>query len=668
MKPGRIGGPAAAAVLGWCLGSLGSAPAARGDAPAWMHSLVNAAVPAHDEKTDAALLYSEEIVTVQSADKVKRTVRKAYKILRPSGREHGTLLVSFNQHKKVTGMHGWCIPAQGKDYEVKEKDAIEVSLPKIAGSELISDVKDKMFEIPAADPGNIVGFEYETEETPLVLQSSWSFQEADPVKDAKFTLQLPPSWEYTMVWRNHQEVKPTQAGNNQWQWTLSDIKGIRAEDEMPPWPGVAGEMIVTYYPPGGASDRSFKDWKQMGTWYTALVQGRRDDTPEIKQKAVALTAGAAGQVDKMAALAKFVQQDVRYVAIELGIGGFQPHAAAETFQHRYGDCKDKATLMSTMLKEIGIDSYYVIINSERGSVDASTPAQIYAFDHVIIAVKLPDGVKDPSLLAVVPHPKLGRLLFFDPTDELVPFGQLSGALQENYGLLVTPEGGELYALPKLPTATNGVIRTGAVALDNQGNLSGSFTERRTGDAAAEERARIKYLPTDKDRVKVIEGALAQSLANFSITKAAMTSLQDTSVPFDLTYSLVAPRYAKTAGDLLLVRPRLIGIKGSGLLETREPRQLPVVFDGPRKDNDQFEITLPVGYEVDDLPPPLDLDYSFASYHSKTEAAGKTLKYTRTFEIKELSVPLSKMDELRKFYRAIAGDERNTAVLKPAGSQ
>ena len=178
---------------------------------------------------------------------------------------------------------------------------------------------------------------------------------------------------------------------------------------------------------------------------------------------------------------------------------------------------------------------------------------------------------------------------------------------------------------------------------------------------------MKFVAADKDRVKVIEGILSQSLANFAVTKASMTSLQDAHKPFQLNYSILAQRYAKPAGDLLLVRPRLIGAKGSGFLETKEPRELPVIFEGPRKDNDTFEITMPAGYEVDDLPPPVDMDYSFASYHSKTEASGNKLKYTRTFEIKELSVPMSKMDDLRKFYRVIAGDERNTAVLKPSAA-
>lgn len=77
----------------------------------------------------------------------------------------------------------------------------------------------------------------------------------------------------------------------------------------------------------------------------------------------------------------------------------------------------------------------------------------------------------------------------------------------------------------------------------------------------------------------------------------------------------------------------------------------------------FEITLPPGYEVDDLPPPV-ADFEFASYHSKTEVKGNVIGYTRTFEVKELRVPVSKSEELKKFYRTIASDERNTAVLKP----
>src|SRR5580692_8831144 len=99
---------------------LVSSARAASDAPGWMHALVNAPLPAYDPQTDAVLLYSEKTVTVVSADKIRTTVRQAYKILRKAGHDYGLVVVSFNAHEKITGIRGWCIPTQGKDYEVKD--------------------------------------------------------------------------------------------------------------------------------------------------------------------------------------------------------------------------------------------------------------------------------------------------------------------------------------------------------------------------------------------------------------------------------------------------------------------------------------------------------------------------------------------------------------------
>lgn len=89
------------------------------------------------------------------------------------------------------------------------------------------------------------------------------------------------------------------------------------------------------------------------------------------------------------------------------------------------------------------------------------------------------------------------------------------------------------------------------------------------------------------------------------------------------------------------------------------------FEGPSKNTDSYEIKLPDGFVVDELPAPANTDYSFASYHSKYEVKNGAILYSRTYEIKELSVPVNKLDDLKKFYRIIASDKRNSAVLKPA---
>jgi len=637
--------------------------AASGDAPSWMHALVGSPIPAYDEKTDAVLLYSDTNVTVLSTDKIRTHVREAYKILRPEGRERGTVGVYFNANRKITNLHGWCIPAQGKDYEVKDKDAVDVAAPA-EGGYLIEDTKYRILRIPAPDPGNIIGYEYDVEEQPFWLQDIWEFQERDPVRESHYSLQIPPGWVFKASWLAHEEVKPDEASGNVLQWVVRDVKGIKHEPDMPPWRGLAGQMVISFFPSGGTSQRNeFASWQDIGVWLGQLYSRQMDSSEAIKQEVKSLTSGKAALQQKMQAIAEFVQRDIRYVAIELGIGGWQPHAAPEVFSHKYGDCKDKATLMRTMLREIGVDSYQVAINTERGSVTHDTPAHS-AFNHVILAIRMPDDVNDPSLIALLQHPKLGRILFFDPTDDTTPFGQIRGHLQANYGLLVSSDGGELVELPQQPSKMNSIERTGTLALDASGNLKGDVKELRLGDRASSERKRLRTVTKTTDRIKPIEDLLGASLPDFQITKASLVNLEQTSLPFGFNYSFQSLNYAKIAGDLLLVRPRVLGSKSSGILETKEPRKFPVEFEGPFRDTDTFDITLPTGYEVDELPPPIDADYSFASYHSKTDAHEHTLHYTRTMEIKELSVPVSKMDELKKFYRMIASDERNTAVLKP----
>jgi hypothetical protein len=426
-------------------------------------------------------------------------------------------------------------------------------------------------------------------------------------------------------------------------------------------------MIVSFFPAGGSGGKGFEGWADMGRWETSLLRGRRDPSPEMKQKVAELTAMAPTTLAKMQAIAAFMQKDIRYVFIKLGIGGWQPHAARDVYAHRYGDCKDKATLMSAMLKEIGVDSSLIIINTTRGAVTATSPPYVFWFDHVILGIQLPDNVRDPSLMEIYNHPKLGRILIFDPTSEVTPFGQLEGELQDNYGLLVTEDGGELIHVPQLATSSSGQRRIAKLKLSPDGAVSGDVTEILRGDLADEQRYELRFATKDADRIKHLESLLSQSLGMFQITSAKVGNLDVHDLPLEYIYSFEAINYAKGAGNLLLVRPRVVGNWSSDILEKKEPRRYPVEFGGPMKNVDTVEIKLPPGYEVDELPLAADAEYSFGSYHSKCEVKDGALVYTRTLELKELSVPVEKLDQLKKFYRIIASDERSTAVLKPKGS-
>jgi hypothetical protein len=639
---------------------------ANSDAPAWMHTAAARALPTYDDKTNAVILYAEDLITVQPNGKIRKTERRAIKILRPEGREHASRRFFYDVETKINSIHGWTIPAQGKDYEVKDKDMTDSGYTGAEEGALATDSHSKNMELPAAIPGNVIGWEIEQDWRPYILQDRWTFQEEIPIREAHYTLQLPPSWEYKSVFVNHLDIVPSTS-NGLYSWTVSDVAPVRQEWQMPPWQGVASLMVLSILPPG-ATNRGFASWSQMGAWYTQLTQGRRDVTPDIHSKVATLTASLNGPLPKMQALAKFLQGDVRYVAIELGIGGFQPHPASFVYAHHYGDCKDKATLLSAMLADIGIESYYVIIHASRGAVDAATPPYVGNFNHAILAIKVPEGIADSVVPASFVHPTLGRLLFFDPTDTLTPFGFIRGQLQANYAMLVTPDGGELVRLPQLAPTKSGIRRTAKLSLDSYGNLTGDFVEWRTGDSASHQRYQLRSVTKSEDRIKPIESLVSHSLGSFAITKASVSNIDDNSQPFGYNYSVVARSYAKPAGNLLLVRPRVVGEYASGILEEKEARKYPIEMDTSAQYTDSFEIALPSGYEVDDLPAPVDIDNSFVSYHSKTELKGNVLHYSRIYEVKQVTIPVDQMETLRKFYRIVAGDERSTAVLKPSSAQ
>jgi hypothetical protein len=136
-------------------------------------------------------------------------------------------------------------------------------------------------------------------------------------------------------------------------------------------------------------------------------------------------------------------------------------------------------------------------------------------------------------------------------------------------------------------------------------------------------------------------------------------------PLTVTYSFSARNYAKNVGDLLLVRPRVLGAKGADTFEDQHKRErrYPVEFENLTLHTDHVEITLPRGYTADEIPEPLALDPGPVSYLSKVEIKDNVLRYDREYKIKDVSVGADRLQDLKKFYRQLAGEEQNAVVLK-----
>jgi Domain of Unknown Function with PDB structure (DUF3857)/Transglutaminase-like superfamily len=637
----------------------GATPCLGGDnAPDWLHAAAQDKLPEYPKGTVAVVLLDEQQVSVKDNGDIEVRRRYACKILRPEGRkEYGYAIVRFDNETKISFFRAWTILPDGTQLEVKEKEAGEESLTSYA---VFSDVRAKYLKFPEANPGSVVGYEVIQKQRPQVFDDVWTFQDLVPVRKSRYTLQLPAGWEFTAHWANHPEQPPQSLGPNQYVWEVSDSAPIELEPEMPAWTIVEGHMVLKFFPRDPAMrSKTTGSWNDIGQWYYGLIEPRRLATPEIKQKVAELTSGISDPLEKIRALASFAQRQIRYAAIEVGIGGHQPHAAGDVLAHRYGDCKDKATLLNTMLQEIGIESYNVMISPERGLIRPGFP--LLMFGHSIVAIRLPDDVHSPSLYAVVNDPKLGRLLFFDPTDEYTPLGYVPSREQSNYALVVTPQGGELIAVPLLAPDTNRVLRTATLSLSPNGNLAGDVAELRWGGPAVERRGQFLTV-APADRQKIIERFLGNSLTNFSLTSASVGNLEKYDETFTVNYKFAVDGYAKAAGDLLILRPRVVGADGSNLLNGKL-RKYPIEFQEATLQSDIFDITLPAGYVVDELPQPVEAHCDYASYKSDVQVKDNVLRYKRTYEIKGVSVPTDKLSEVRDFFQQVAVAEKSPAVLR-----
>jgi len=647
----RISGAFALAVLFACLRP------ALASTPDWLRSLAQQPARHYADDVNAVVLLDDTQTVIKDNGEIITRGRVAFRILRPEGKDYAVYGRSSDNETKINYLHGWSITAKGLEYESKDKDAFESSASTY---EVFSDIKKRILPVSGGEVGAVVGFEYEQKERPYLFFDRWDFQDRIPVEHARYSLQLPASWEFKASWENHAEVQPT-VQNGTYTWELSDVPRIEKEISEPPYLALAGRMVVIFFSERTKS-QTYKSWNDLGLWYGQLTADTRNATPALQQKVSELAPASLPLLERVRALSRFAQHDIRYAAIEMGIGGFKPHPAGEILTHRYGDCKDKATILSSMLAQIGVKSYYMLVYDERGIYKQNSPPYL-GFNHEILAIQLPEGSYGKPMPAMYEHPRMGHLLIFDPTQDLVPFGELPYYEQDNYALLVTENGGELIHLPLSSPELNELTRKAKLKLLPDGALQGEIEEVRSGYQAMMERAYLRN-ETQKDRKKVIEHFLGANLSNFQVDSFDLVNTDDIDKDLILRFKFTADHYAKSAGPLLLVRPRIVGEK-AGYFDATKPRHYAYEFPVPSLDSDSVEIALPDGFNVDEVPDPAKASFPFGEYTSKTETAGNTLKYTREYKLTMTLVPQDHFEQLSHFFSEIITDEKNMAVLKKA---
>jgi len=431
-------------------------------------------------------------------------------------------------------------------------------------------------------------------------------------------------------------------GRRTYVWAAQDVPRIERE----PFAGSPDTVFSQIEMVGTTT------WEDIARWYAGLAKDRFEITPALDAKLAELVAGSRTLEDSLRAVHRWVAQDIRYVSLSLGIGGYQPRPPAAVLDTKYGDCKDKATLFIALARRMGVMAYPLLLSS-GGDADSTLPS-VNQFDHMIAAVVWP-----------------GRpgYQFLDLTAELVPFGLLPPAEQGGFALVVRPDGSDDHVvLPEAPVAESREVSHITGALSPDGMFSGRLEEVATGNR--------QYGLRDNFTSRLdstAQNRLARNIANAVFSGAAGDSLllfdgRDLSVQPRVALAIHNGRATSSAGgtDIFTLPIRTYQLRGMAAdLRARGARKFPLsapAVSGEGVDEDNVEVTLPEGWHAR-LPQDVDLPSDWGHYEAHYSQAGRVLTVTRRMTGARGVYPPGRVSDLITWLEAVSADDAKYIVLE-----
>jgi hypothetical protein len=627
------------------------------EAPQWLQQAAAIKVPTYDKEVLAVVLRSEQNIVLNADGKLVTNTIYAVRVLAREGRVYADASeVYLTQSGKVNEMRAWLVRSNGvvKKYG-KDETADRILDPRDIYNEY------RVKEIDAtndAEAGAVFGYEATSEDRPLFNQDLWAFQDRLPTLQSRYSLTLPAGWRASSLTFNHEKVEPAVSGQT-YVWELRDLQPIKFEPSSPQIGNLAPLVAINYFlTEGGISAKGFENWSQVSRWNTDLHESQVIPDQTVAAKARELTVDAKTDLERIGAIGHFVQ-NLQYISIDIGIGrgnGYRPHAASQVLAKSYGDCKDKANLMRSMLKAINITAYPVMIYLGDPDHVREEWASPFQFNHCIIAVKVGDDIISPTIIT---DAKLGRLLIFDATDENTPVGDLPEVEQGSFALIVAGEAGQLMRMPILPPEASSFNRQADVVLAQEGTITATVRERANGQAAVDFRRMFRGL-SSAQYLKVIEGWVATGATGAKVSRVDPRD-NTQGGRFDLDVDFTATNYGQLMQNRLLVfRPAIVSRRNS-LELTEQTRAQPVILDA-RNFSETVRFKLPEGFEVDELPDPLKLDMSFGSYNTSYVVKDGQLIFTRNLTQLAAKIPVAQYQSVRSFFEKIRTAEQAPVVL------
>jgi tetratricopeptide (TPR) repeat protein len=553
----------------------------------------------------------------------------------------GQLQVGYNSaNERVEIPYVRVLKEDGTVVKAGEDAVQDLSAPVQREAPVYTDFRQKHITVPGLRPGEVLEYDLVTiVHTPLAAGQFWteySFDRNNIVLDEELDVDAPST--RPMKLKNKAGMDPKIAeenGRRVYHWTSSHLeredeqkdkdkddnnkkkKKKKADEERP-------DIQLT----------TFGSWEEIGRWYASLEKDRRAPSVEVRTKADEVTKGLDTDLQKTEALYDFVAKNFRYVSLSLGVGRYQPHPAADVLHNQYGDCKDKHTLLESLLEAKGLHASSVLINSSR-KLDTEVPSPSQ-FDHVITLLPLD---KDK--------------VWMDTTSEVAPFRLLAFSLRKKQALVIpedgTPHLEETPADTPMPDSEVSEIEG---KINEIGKLEAHVHYVFRGDEELLLRSIFRRVP-QANWQRVVENVnvgLGGDITNLKISDPAATR-----EPFTMSYDVSRVNFldwSKKKTDLVLPLSSfsLPDVDDDDSDTDPEPFKL-----GPKAEYAyKISLELPAKYTAH-APLPFSLKRDYAEYEATYKLEGNVFTAGRKLTLHQDELPPARAPDYEAFRRAVTAD-------------
>lgn len=604
-------------------------------------------IPADLKARAGAVVRNEELtIDVKALNQVDYRYKKAVTILNSSADEEARIMVWYNKTRQIKSLKATIYNEFGMPVgRIAAKDFRDESAA--SDYSLFEDSRMKRFHPAVVSYPYTLEYEYEIRSKQSLIFPEWSAIQAEGVslERSRFTFLCGSDFNIRFKELNYpgQVQQATgEKGQKSYVWEVKNLKALKAEPYSPD-PSLSMPSVkiaagtFTYQDVTG----SFSNWEEYGKWTAATLLKNKDKvSDETLPKVRELVADSREPWDKARKIYEFVQQRTRYVSVQIGIGGYEPIAAAEVDRLGYGDCKALVNYTRALLAGAGIKSYYTLVEAGGYKTDAIPDfASMNQFNHVILCIPFE---RDTA--------------WVDCTSKTLPFGYLGDFTDDRLVLACTEEGGKLLRTPKMKTEDNVQMRQAKFVLHPTGELEGEMTTTFTGwqydnrEALAEEPL--------TEQVKLLREIYPMN--NLEVKSFQLHHDKGARPKTTETLRLHARDYAAINGQRYSLS--LNSVNRSREIREVTNRKNPVYVSRGYIDTDEIVYTLPEGYSIESKPANQKFSNDFGEFSVDIAVVNNTLVYKRKLRLNEGHYAPEKYAALVDLYQRAYGSDRASLTL------